>query len=292
VLRTLLLGLLLLAGAHPAHASQALSWAAIEGENRLAPLELSLHTLLDASSGPRVDQCEPSRLLLAGSDRSDKETGLWWLSPDEGTLRQIEASTSRPSFLVAVSPDARWATYYQQAPQPGSDRFVTDTWVIDLATDERIRLVEGNGPLGWTADGGAVVLRERPSLMARVPGGELVAAENVATGDAMHAANSADGRFRAEALRSFQGAPAGIEIFDMATGEQVLNMRTTRAAITLAWSPDSQRLAFTSGEDGPDGLLWRLQMVDIASRRVSLVDSTRDMQVFSVLWAPALPGCA
>jgi hypothetical protein len=71
----------------------------------------------------------------------------------------------------------------------------------------------------------------------------------------------------------------------------VMNIPTGRGAVQLAWSPDAKRLAYTSGVDSPQGLIWRLRMVDVVDRSVSLLDATGEMEIHSVIWAPALAGC-
>jgi Tol biopolymer transport system component len=236
------------------------------------------------------DRCALDRLLVAGSETVSSPTGLWWVWPDEGLVQQVEGSEDQRSYLVAVSPDQRWVTYYQRSPL-ATDRFVVDTWVMDLATDERFKLVEGNAPIAWRADSTAVVLGERPYLMATVPDGALVAtAGELVSADAMRSVLSPDGRFRASVATTPNGA-AGVNITDAGAQEPIMTIPTGRGAVQLAWSPDSSRLAFTSGTDGPDGLVWRLNMVDLADQRVSLVESTAGMELHSVVWAPPLPGC-
>ena len=100
----------------------------------------------------------------------------------------------------------------------------------------------------------------------------------------MRASTSPDGRWRAGVLTMPNGA-AGVNIADTTTGELVMNIPTGRGAVQLAWSPDSRRLAYTSGVDGGlDGLIWRLRIVDLAERSVALVEDTRDTDIHSVLW--------
>jgi hypothetical protein len=77
---------------------------------------------------------------------------------------------------------------------------------------------------------------------------------------------------------------AGVNIADITAGELIMNIPTGRGAVQLAWSPDSRRLAYTSGVDSPNGLIWRLRIVDVAERSVALVEDTRDLDIHTVLW--------
>ena len=70
-----------------------------------------------------------------------------------------------------------------------------------------------------------------------------------------------------------------------------MSIPTGRGAVQLAWSPDGTHLAYTSGVDTPQGLIWRLRMVDLSEKSVSLLDSTGETEIHSVVWAPALSGC-
>jgi hypothetical protein len=264
----------------------------VQGDNQLTLHELSVEAPRSRLAGAHVERCAPARLLVAGSDASNIDTGLWFLSPDEGTLRRVEASTNQTSFLVAVSPDVRWAAYYQRSNQAPPDRFIVDSWVIDLATDERFRLVERSTPLGWIDNSSAIVLADRPSLMVMVPGGELQPTAGVlTTGDAMKAIDSPDGRLRAVVTNGIMGSVTGVDIVDRNTAERLMTIPTGRGAITLAWSPDSTRLAFTSSQGGQNALLWRLQIATIVDRKVFSPEVTGDLQIHSVVWAPPLPGC-
>jgi hypothetical protein len=243
-----------------------------------------------ALAAPAGQSTCAERLLVAGSEVAGGPEALWWVWPDDDLVRQVEGTENQRSFLVAVSPDQRWVTYYQRSPL-ATDRFVVDTWVMDLASDERFKLVEGNAPMAWAADSSAVVLGERPSLMATVPNGELVPTGNdFVIANAMRTVLSPDGRFRASVATTPNGA-GGVNITDVSSGEPVMDIQTGRGAVELAWSPDSSRLAYTSGVDGPGGLMWRLRIVDMSTQRVALVNSTAEMESYSVVWAPPLPGC-
>jgi hypothetical protein len=264
----------------------------VQGETALTVHHLSVWGSTTSPDAVRIDRCAPDRLLIAGSDRTNVETGLWWLWPDQSLLRQIESSVRQTSSLVAVSPDARWATYYQRSPLAPPDRFIVDTWVLDLASDQRHKLVEQTLPLGWIPDSSAVILGSNPNLMARVPSGELVPTDQaLVTTDAMKAVRSPNGQFRAVVTTGIMGAATGIDVFDLTSQELVMHIVTGRGAITMAWSPDSARLAFTSSAGGQLELLWRLQIADIPERRVMPVETTSDLQVHSVAWVPSLPGC-
>jgi dipeptidyl aminopeptidase/acylaminoacyl peptidase len=217
---------------------------------------------------------------------------MWWVWPETGLLRQVGPPQPERAYLVAVSPDGRWVTYYQRQSQVQTDRFVVDSWVMDLATDERTKLVEGNSPIGWIADHNAVVLGERPQLMALVPSGSLEPTTGqLVLADSMRGSTSPDGRLRAAVATMPTGA-AGVNIVDVQSGEPLMNIPTGRGAVQLAWSPDSNYLAYTSGVDSPQGLTWRLRMVDLSDKSVSLLDATGDMDIHTVVWAPALSGCS
>src|SRR5262249_20934316 len=158
--------------------------------------------------------------------------------------RQIESGANQRSFLVASSPDAKWIAYYQRSTEGPPDRFIVDTWVLDPTSDERIKLIDASSPLGWVADGSGLVLGERPSFMVTVPGGELVPAEGqLLVADSLRATTSPDGRFRAGVSTTPNGA-AGVNVFDLASGEMIMSVPTGRGAVQLAWSPDSNRLAY------------------------------------------------
>ena len=106
----------------------------------------------------------------------------------------------------------------------------------------------------------------------------------------MRTVPSPDGRFRASVATTPNGA-AGVNITDAGTQELAMSIPTGRGAVQLAWSPDSNRLAYTSATDGPDGLVWRLRIVDLVEQQVALLESTAGMELHSVVWAPPLPGC-
>src|SRR5712691_9986292 len=179
-----------------------------------------------AAPGP---ECA-DRLLVAGSESANAPTALWWVWPDENKVEQVEGSENLRSFLVAVSPDHRWVTYYQRSPL-ATDRFVVDTWVMDLETDERFKLVEGNAPIAWIADSKAVVLGERPYLMATVPDGELVPTlGELVRADAMRTVLSPDGLFRASVATTPSGA-AGVNITDASTQDPIMSIPTGRGAV-------------------------------------------------------------
>ena len=135
------------------------------------------------------------------------------------------------------------------------------------------------------------MLGERPYLMATVPDGELVATSGeLVMASAMRTVLSPDGRLRASVATTPNGA-GGVNITDASSGEPIMDVPTGRGAIELAWSPDSSRLAYTSGVSGPDGLTWRLRIVDLADQRVTVLPSTQEMESYSVVWAPPPPGC-
>src|SRR5437879_5052498 len=94
-----------------------------------------------AMAAPAVQSPCAERFLVAGSEAADTPTALWWVWPDDNVVRQVDPTDDRRSFLVAVSPDHRWVTYYQRSPL-ATDRFIVDTWVMDLTTDERFKLVD------------------------------------------------------------------------------------------------------------------------------------------------------
>ena len=261
--------------------------------NQLTVDALSVLAPLDQAPGVGIDRCTPTRLLAGGADAQGQHEGLWWVWPDDGFVREIEPDTNAADYLVAVSPDQRWVAYYQGPADynPATQRFVVDTWVMDLQTDERTELVPGNSPLGWISDSSAVVLGERPTSMAHVPGGDIVPTQGTLIyAQSMRAAASPDQRLKAVVDRTPQGA-GGISILDAGSNDEVLHIQTGRGAPQLAWSPDSTRLAYTSGNDSATGLLWRLRMMPMTDQRPTLVSSTQDLSLHSVLWAPALPGC-
>jgi hypothetical protein len=264
--------------------------ARVADGNRLTLDGLDVQTPYDTPAAVHVERCAPPRLLIAGEDDTAAETGLWWVWPDDNGLRQVEDSHDRRSYLLAVSADKRWVLYYQKSSTP-SDRFIVDTWVMDLATDQRTELVDGSAPLGWIADGSAVVLGERPYLMATVPTGELVpTVGQMAPDDPLRQARSPDGQLRATVATTPTGA-GGIRIFAAGATEPMRSIPTGRGAVELAWSPDSTRLAYTSGDEGPFGLIWRLRIYDLAEGTTTVVDTPGDLQVHSVVWVPPLPGC-
>jgi WD40-like Beta Propeller Repeat len=277
---------------HVLGSGHVLIGARVAEGNQVLLHALEVQTPADRPSGVRVERCPPARMLLSGTDASNVQAGMWWVWPQDGSLRPVDMRENQRSFLVAASPDGRWVAYYQRSGQAPADRFVIDTWVIDVATDERFKLVEGNSPLGWIADSSAVVLAERPYMMAAVPDGEVVPTEGMLVlADAMRAAPSPNRQFRASVGADSRGS-TGVSILDVGEGEVIMNLPTGRGAVELAWSPDSSQLAFTSGTDGPDGLTWQLYIADIAERSVSLLESTRDLQIHSVVWAPVPSSCS
>ena len=272
---------------------QALLGARVGDGIQLRVYALDVEAPAERPVAVRVERCAPDRLLIAGSEVPNAPARMWWAWPDGGLLRPIEVhDANQRMYLVAVSPDGRWVSYYQRSSQAPADRFVVDTWVIDVATDQRIRLVEGQSPVAWTADSGALVLSQQPAFMVTVPKGEIVPTEGqVVIADSMRATTSPDGRYRA-GIASMPTGAAGVNILDVQSGELVMTAPTGRAAPQLAWSPDSTRLAFTSGADSSDGIVWRLRIVDVAERSVALIEDTRDMEIHSVLWVRARGPCA
>lgn len=260
----------------------------------LASIALAFGLISEAQAAPvGLDPCTSTRLLVAGADATGAQAGMWWLWPDDGVIEQVDPGTTYRSYLVDVSPDARWVLYYQadNAYNPATDRFVVDTWVMDLETSERFEIVPGSAPLGWVADSSAVVLGERPNTMARVPDGEQVPSQGTLVMPlSMRSVVSPDGQLRAAVEKTPQGA-SGISISDVASDDEVIHVPTGRGAPQLAWSPDGARLAFTTASDSHEGLIWQLHMLDIASQTVSVVDLTRDLQLHSVLWPPPPPDC-
>jgi Tol biopolymer transport system component len=128
--------------------------------------------------------------------------------------------------------------------------------------------------------------------MVTVPGAEVVPTEGeVVFSDPMRAALSPDRLFRASIAADSSGA-TGVSVVDLGAGEVIMTLPTGRGAVQLAWSPDSSHLAFTSGTDGADGLIWKLSIVDIAERSVAQLDSVQDLQIHSVVWAPTPGGCS
>jgi hypothetical protein len=107
----------------------------------------------------------------------------------------------------------------------------------------------------------------------------------------MRAIVSPNGQLQASVEKTPDGA-AAISILDVASQSEVMHISTGRGAPQLAWSPDSAWLAFTSGSDTADGLLWQLRMASLADHSVALLGLTQDLHLHSVLWAPALPGCS
>jgi hypothetical protein len=274
----------------------AIVGARVGADNRLTlnALEVQVRSSPNATNAAQVSRCAPDRLLIAGSPSDETElTGLYWLYPDTDPtlIRPIELRQTQRSFLVAISPDNRWVTYYQRSSQATNDRFIVDTWILDIATDERTMLVDGNAPLGWIADSSAIVLGDRPNLMAAVPSGELVPTTGqLIAADSMRMVTSPNGRYRAAVGNTPSGA-AGFNILDTSAGELIVSLPTGRGAVQMAWAPDSTHLAFTSGTDSSAGLIWKLREVDLTDQSVALVESTRDMAVHSALWTPRSAAC-
>jgi hypothetical protein len=82
-----------------------------------------------------------------------------------------------------------------------------------------------------------------------------------------------------------------LELFDAGQAEPFLSVPTGLAQIQMAWSPDSTRLSYVSSMAGRDGIVWRLRIIDVASRTVEPVEATLDLHLHSVVWLPATPGC-
>jgi hypothetical protein len=266
--------------------------ARVAAGNQLTVNALDVQAPPNAPVG--VSRCTPTRLLVAGSDPADGVQRLWWVWPDDSMLRPVDDPFNEEHFLVAVSPDHRWVTYYQRNSQasPDPDRFIVDTWVMDLQTDERFKLVEGNAPLGWVADSSGVVLGERPDMMASVPSGTLVPTTGqLLVASSLRVAIAPSGLLRAAVATTSVGA-AGVNVSDVASQTDLLNIPTGRGAVQLAWSPESDRLAFTSGTQAGVGILaFQLRIATMADHVVAPVERTRDMDIHSVIWAPPLPGC-
>jgi hypothetical protein len=271
----------------------ALFGAHVAAGNQLILGSLEIRVPQDQLATTTIDRCTPTRLLAGGTDDSNQHDGLWWVWPDDGYIRDINPDNLASDYVVAFSPDGRWVAYYQGPDNynPATDRFVVDTWVMDLETDERTRLVSGNTPIGWISDSSALVLGERPMFMTLVPTGEVVPTQgNLLYAQSMRAADSPDGKLRAAVVRTPQGA-AGISILDNTSGSEVAHINTGRGAPQLAWAPDSARLAYTSGNDSPAGLIWKLRTFSPGATQPALVGAARDLSLHSVLWAPPLPGC-
>ncbi len=259
---------------------------------RLWLLVAIVSTLVVPATAVGADGCGSPPLLAAGVD-SNGQPGIWRISLDDQSLQQLDPGTDRRSYLVAVSPDEHWLLMYQadNSYNPATDRFVVDTVVMDLATDERFTLLPGSAPLGWTADSSAVVQSEHPNLMTRVPGGEVVpSAGTLVYPRSMRGETSPDGRLAAVIEKTPDGA-AGISILDVSSNSEVMHIPTGRGAPQLAWSPDSTRLAFTSGTDTPAGMLWQLRIADMTSQTVELLGATQDLRLHSVVWLPSAPAC-
>jgi hypothetical protein len=260
------------------------------GTHVAAGNQLSVYAL-DVDGTVGVDRCAPDVLLVAGSETFDGPSAMWWLAPDASQMRRIDTDGQR-AYLVAVSPDRRWLTYYERSPQAPPDRFVVDTWVMNLVTEERHKLVEAATPFAWAADSRGVVLGERPTVTAVVPGGMEVPTDGpIIQADSLRGSTSPNGVLRALVSSTPNGA-GGIEFLDRASGDLLLEVPTGRGAVQLAWAPDSMRVAYANGVDSRDGLSWRLRMVDLTSRSVGLLEPTRDMEIHSVVWVPTLPGCS
>lgn len=255
-------------------------------------LALLFSTQTAAAAPAQLDPCISTRLLVAGIDSSG-DAGMWWVWPDDGVVEQVDPGTTYRSYLIDVSPDARWVLYYaaDNNYNPATDRFVVDTWVMDQTTSDRFEINPGSSPLGWTADSSAVVSGEHPNVMARVPSGEQVPSQGTLVPPmSMRSVVSTDGQLRATVESTPQGA-SGISVTAEATGDEVMHVATGRGAPQMAWSPDSSRMAFTTGSDSGEGLIWQLRMLDVISQTASVVDLTRDLRLHSVLWPPPPPGC-
>jgi len=236
--------------------------------------------------------CSSDRLLAAGADASE-QNGLWWIWPDDGVVRQI-TSGGGGVYLVAISPDQRWVAYYQGPDNynPATDRFVVDTWVFDLQTEERTKLVDGSSPLGWLADSSALVLGQHPDQMVLVPSGQLVPTQGTLIyAQSMRSAFSPDQRLRAVVDTTSRGADA-ISILDGGSGDEMWRIPTGRGAPQLAWSPDAQRLAFTSGMDTGGGMEWRLRVANLADRSVQMPPVAQELFLDSVVWVPPAGECS
>ena len=243
------------------------------------------------SFGQTAPACASDRLLAAGSDAS-LQNGLWWIWPDEGVVRQI-SSGGGGVYLVATSPDQHWVAYYQGPDNynPATDRFVVDTWVFDLQTEQRTKLVDGSSPLGWLSDSSALVLGQHPDQMVLVPGAQLVPTQGeLIYAQSMRAIFSPDQRLRAVVDTTSRGADA-ISIVDTGSGAEVWHIPTGRGAPQLAWSPDAQRLAYTSGMDTGDGMEWRLRVANLADHNVQVPQVAQELYLDSVVWVPAPADC-
>jgi hypothetical protein len=236
--------------------------------------------------------CSSARLLAAGADASE-QNGLWWIWPDDGVVRQI-TSGGGGVYLVAISPDQRWVAYYQGPDNynPATDRFVVDTWVFDIQTEERTKLVDGSSPLGWLADSSALVLGQHPNQMVLVPSGQLVSTQGTLIyAQSMRTVFSPDQRLRAVVDTTSRGADA-VSILDSGSGDEVWHIPTGRGAPQLAWSPDAQRLAFTSGMDAGGGMEWRLRMANLGDRSVQVPQVAQQLSLDSVVWVPPPADCS
>jgi hypothetical protein len=261
--------------------------------NQLTLGSLDVKATPGSASGVSVTRCTPTRLLAGGSDASGQYTGLFWIWPDAGYVRQVDVSGNADDYLVAVSPDKRWVAYYQGPANynPATDRFIVDTWVMDLQTDEQTKLVEGSSPIGWITDSSALVLGQHPDQMVLVPSAELVPTQgNFEYAQSMRVSSSPDQRLRAVVDATPQGA-GGISILDAQSGDEVHRITTGRGAPQLAWSPDSTRLAYTSGNDSQDGLVWRLRLASTSDWSTSMPSGAESLALHSVIWAPPLAGC-
>jgi hypothetical protein len=262
---------------------------------RMRVVAMLLLGVVAASATPSFGQttpaCASDRLLAAGTDAS-QQNGLWWIWPDEGVVRQL-SSGGGGVYLVAISPDERWVAYYQGPDNynPATDRFVVDTWVFDLQTEQRTKLVDGSSPLGWLSDSSALVLGQHPDQMVLVPSGQLVPTQGeLIYAQSMRAVFSPDLRLRAVVDTTSRGADA-ISIRDGGSGAEVWHIPTGRGAPQLAWSPDAQRLAYTSGVDTGGGMEWRLRVANLADHDVQVPTAAQELYLDSVVWVPAPADC-
>jgi serine/threonine protein kinase/WD40 repeat protein len=182
--------------------------------------------------------------------------GIWRLKrpADARTvLEPVMRSAGDNCFHLAMSPDCRLAAYIH------NERLVR---IQDLAT---LQSVPFSGPqtlYGWhslafrspnelvyiSADRVAVVWDVRANQLARTIGQRGVF-------DGFHIAVSRDGRWLAA-----EATPSSVAVVDLERGEVVYTFREERSPIwSLAWSPDSRRLAVGLSDGGV--VLWDLERV-------------------------------
>jgi Tol biopolymer transport system component len=170
-----------------------------------------------------------------------------------GEIYSVAADGSEPPRKLAIGHQPYWSPDGSRIAFIAKTLPTSEIWLVDPDTGEASKLVDGRLPYFspksvWSPDGSLILYRAEQSIYVVDPQGSAAPTK---LGDGDSATWSPDGERVAitRTIEPSQGIPGASQLFVVnadGSGLTLLLDNLTPWCVTYAWSPDSQRIAFSS----------------------------------------------